>query len=157
MIPLGSVLFAVSMAGFAFEHSALWEAFVSMFIAGLGIGFTFAAMPGFIVASVKPSETGSAMGFYQVLRSIGLALGSAVSGGILAMYTSSGSEFPSVNGFRITLIIGAGLCLATAVTSYVLPGRSKRGPEQVSAAEAEFQEENAELSGAGLMLDGDHE
>ena len=45
-----------------------------MFIAGTGIGFTFAAMPGFIVASVQARDTGSAMGFYQVLRSIGLAI-----------------------------------------------------------------------------------
>ena len=36
-----------------------------------GIGFTFAAMPGFIVRAVPQRETGSATGFYQVLRSIG--------------------------------------------------------------------------------------
>ena len=36
-----------------------------------GVGFTFAAMPGFIVRAVPPSETGSATGFYQVLRNIG--------------------------------------------------------------------------------------
>jgi MFS family permease len=150
MIPLGSVLFAIAMAYFAFEHTALWEAFMVMFIAGTGIGFTFAAMPGFIVASVHARDTGSAMGFYQVLRSIGLALGSAVSGAILAANTHGPSAFPAVGGFRNALIVGAVLCLATAAMSYLLPGRGKPGPEPVSAAEAELMEENAELSGAGL-------
>jgi MFS family permease len=150
MIPIGSVLFAIAMAYFAFEHTALWEAFMVMFIGGLGIGFTFAAMPGFIVASVHARDTGSAMGFYQVLRSIGLALGSAVSGAILASNTHGGSEFPAVGGYRTALVVGALLCLATAAMSYLLPGKTKRGPEQVSASEAELMEETAELSGAGL-------
>ena len=29
MIPIGSVLFAIAMAYFAFEHTALWEAFIT--------------------------------------------------------------------------------------------------------------------------------
>ena len=150
MIPVGSLLFAIAMAYFAFEHTALWEAFMVMFIAGTGIGFTFAAMPGFIVASVHARDTGSAMGFYQVLRSIGLALGSAVSGAILAANTHGHSAFPAVGGFRDALIIGAVLCLATAAMSYLLPGGAKPGPAQISPEEAERMEENAELSGAGL-------
>jgi MFS family permease len=157
MIPVGSVLFAVAMAYFAFEHTGLWEAFMVMFIAGLGIGFTFAAMPGFIVQAVHARDTGSAMGFYQVLRSIGLALGSAISGAILAANTHGDSAFPAVGGFRTALIVGAILCLGTAAMSYLLPGKGKPGPEAVSPAEAEQMEENAELSGAGLMLTGDSE
>ena len=37
---------------FALSHSSVWEAFVAVGVAGLGIGFTFAAMPGFIVRAV---------------------------------------------------------------------------------------------------------
>lgn len=155
MIPVGSVLFAVAMAYFAFEHTAPWEAFMVMFIAGLGIGFTFAAMPAFIVQSVHARDTGSAMGFYQVLRSIGLALGSAVSGAILAANTHGHSAFPAVSGFRTALVVGAVLCLATAAMSYLLPGSGKPGAERVSPAEEELMEENAELSGAGLSGEGE--
>jgi MFS family permease len=150
MIPIGSVLFAVAMALFAFEHSSLWEAFLVMAIAGIGIGFTFAAMPGFIVQAVAAHETGSAMGFYQVLRSVGLAIGSAVSGVALAMYTKPHSAFPEVGGFRAALIIGAILCAAVAVGSYILPGRAK---SQVD--DPREMEENAELGGAALMLTDD--
>jgi MFS family permease len=147
MIPIGSMLFAAAMALFAFEHASLWEAFLVMAIAGVGIGFTFAAMPGFIIQAVAPHETGSAMGFYQVLRSVGLAIGSAVSGVALAMYTKPHSAFPEVGGFEVALIIGAILCLAVAVGSYVLPGRGRsRGDDPLA------MEETAELGGAGVML-----
>ncbi len=39
-----------------------------MAIVGVGLGYTFAAIPGLIVRAVPEEETGSAMGFYQVVR-----------------------------------------------------------------------------------------
>ncbi|HEX4018297.1 MAG TPA: MFS transporter [Frankiaceae bacterium] len=155
MIPLGAVLFAVAMGVFAIEHSGLWEAFLVMGIAGIGIGFTFAAMPGFIVKAVHAKDTGSAMGFYQVLRSIGLAMGSAISGVILAAYTRPHQAFPGVGGFRMALLIGAALCLFTALVTYFLPGRAPAAETHpVDTRELIDMEESAELAGAGLMLDG---
>jgi MFS family permease len=115
MIPFGSVLFAVGAVFFALEHSALWEAFATVGICGLGIGFTTGAMPGFIVRAVDPNETGSAMGFYQVVRSIGLTIGSALSAAVLLAYTQHGRTLPDVAGFKVALIIGAALSVATAV------------------------------------------
>ena len=96
------------------------------------MGFTFAAMPGYIVRAVPAHETGSAMGFYQILRSIGLAMGSAVSAVVLAAYTPAGSLLPSVGGFRLALLLGALLCLITAVLSWVLPGSARRPPCRLS-------------------------
>ena len=127
MIPFGSIVFASSTLFFAVEHRALWEAFVAAGIAGIGIGFTFAAMPGFIIQAVPASETGSAMGLYQVLRSIGLSLGSALASAILISYTKAGETYPTYEGFRVTLIIATALCGATAVLSFVLPGKAVGG------------------------------
>jgi MFS family permease len=156
MIPFGSLMFAASTLFFAVEHRALWEAFVAAGIAGIGIGFTFAAMPGFIVRAVPASETGSAMGFYQVLRSIGLSLGSALAAAVLITYTSPGHTYPSYNGFRVTLIIATALCVLTAVLSYLLPGSSASGavsafPQMIG----ETMEDEVRVEGAGLMLADD--
>ena len=124
MIPLGSAVFAVAAVFFVVEHSTLWEAFVTTAICGLGVGFTTGAMPGFIVRAVAPSETGSATGFFQVVRSIGLTVGSALSAAVLMAHTWHGQALPDVGGFELALIIAAALCLVTAVVSFVLPGRA---------------------------------
>jgi MFS family permease len=152
MIPFGSVVFAASTLFFALEHRSLWEAFFAAGIAGIGIGFTFAAMPGFIIQAVPASETGSAMGLYQVLRSIGLSLGSALASAILISYTRSGQTYPTYEGFRVTLIIATALCLATAVLSFVLPGKTVETPSAPSRELKELMREEAAVEGAGLML-----
>jgi MFS family permease len=152
MIPFGSLVFAVSTLFFVVEHRALWEAFVAAGIAGIGIGFTFAAMPGFVVRAVPASETGSAMGLYQVLRSIGLSLGSALAAAVLTTYTTAGHTYPSYQGFRVTLIVATALCIATALLSYLLPGRSVGEPSAPSEEVEKMMKEDAEVEGVGLML-----
>jgi predicted MFS family arabinose efflux permease len=158
MIPLGSVIFAASTLFFALEHGALWEAFAASGLAGLGVGLTFAAMPGFIVRAVPHRETGSATGFYQVLRNIGLSTGSALGAAILIAFTHPGHTFPTVGGFHTALLVASGLCLLTAGISYVLPGaEADRGVSAVESDATRQREdlimgEEAELAGAGLML-----
>jgi len=156
MIPVGSVIFAVSTLFFAVDHSSLWQAYVASGVAGLGVGLTFAAMPGFIVRAVPRSETGSATGFYQVLRNIGLSVGSAFGAAVLSSYTRHGEAFPTVEGFRAALLIASGLCALTAVVSYLLPGpQADRAPasgEDVVERRVGVMEEESEVVGAGLML-----
>jgi predicted MFS family arabinose efflux permease len=156
MIPLGSLVFAGAAAFFGLEHRALWEAFVAAGLAGLGIGFTTGAMPGFLVRAVTRSETGSATGFYQVVRSIGLTLGSAVSAAVLTANTRPGQAIPDVAGFRDALLIAAGICAATAVISFVLPDATADRIRASSPAQQEeleeTMEEEAELAGAGFVL-----
>jgi len=161
IIPLGSIMFAVAGVLFAFEHGALFEPFVVVWLAGLGMGFTFAAMPGFILRSIPPHETGSATGFYQVLRSIGLSVGSALETSILAAYTHGPHVFPTIRGVQAALLIGAGLCAGTAVLSFVMAGpdrvpllgAARSGPDPVSRL---IEEGQIELGGTGLVVGQEH-
>ena len=150
MIPLGALVFAAAAAYFALDHGSLWQAFATLGVSGLGIGFTFAAMPGFIVRAVPAAETGSATGFYQVLRSIGLSLGSAFGAAVLLAYTRPGHSLPDVGGFEVALLVSAGLGVATAVLSFLLSGSAPSaplpGPEEVRMSE------EALLDGTGAML-----
>jgi MFS family permease len=156
MIPLGATICGLGALVFALEHRSLWEAYVAAGLVGIGIGLTFAAMPGFIVRAVPKQETGSAMGFYQVLRNIGLSVGSALGAAVLTGYTHPGSRLPEVGGFRTALLVAASLCAITAVISYVLPGpAANRRPELPDPREddlEELAEEEAEFAGAGAML-----
>jgi MFS family permease len=92
-------------------------------------------MPGFIVRAVPPSETGSAMGLYQVMRSIGSSVGSALSAAVLLAHTRPGQSLPDVDGFKVTLIIAGALCLITAVVSFALPGRAPSAREALTVGE----------------------
>jgi MFS family permease len=151
MIPLGALVFTCAGLFFAVEHAALWEAFVASGIAGLGVGFTFAAMPGFIIRAVPHHETGSATGFYQVLRNIGLSVGSALSAAVLSAFTHHGQALPQVGGFQVALIVSAALGVTTAVVSFVLPEGARTLPSAPAGTDLTMEEE-AELAGAGIML-----
>jgi MFS family permease len=162
LIPLGASIFGLAALFFAVEHGSLWQAFAASGFTGIGIGLTFAAMPGFIVRAVPQHETGSAMGFYQVLRNIGLSVGSAMAAAILTTYTHAGHALPEVGGFRTTLLVAFGLCVVTAVVSYVLPGpnaNQRPVPAGRTGARSEADEEGeeeAELAGSGAMLADEH-
>lgn len=152
-VPLGALLFAVAALTFSHEHHSLWEAFVAMGIAGLGGGLTFAAMPGYIVRVTPEEDTGAALGFYQLLRSIGLSIGSASAGAILAHFTVAGASLPAEAGFLTALNIAAAVLVSTAVLSYLLLGDTP--PATSSASTIEMMEESAELGATGLGLLGE--
>ena len=151
-IPIGSLVFAASALFFAVEHRALWQAFVAAGIAGLGIGFTFAAMPGFVVRAVPVTETGSAIGFYQVLRSIGLSVGSALAAAILTASTPAGRIFPHFAGFEVTLLVASSVGALAAILSYLLAGRSNARLLPVTKQVEAMMEEEAEVGGTSLSL-----
>jgi MFS family permease len=121
----GCLIAVVGSVFFALFHGALWEAFVMMGILGLGLGLTFAAIPGLIVSAVPTAETGSALGFYQVVRWVGAAVGSALVASVLAAHTAS-TGHPSVGGYTMTLWISVVICAIAAVLTYVLPARGQK-------------------------------
>jgi MFS family permease len=123
IVPVGALFVVVAAGLFSVANTELWEAFLVMGIAGIGIGFSYAAMPGLIVRSVPSQETGSALGFYQVARYVGFALGSGVSACVLAAYTPAGQTLPERAGFTVAMGLAAGIALLTMVVSLVL-GRS---------------------------------
>ena len=149
VLPTGCLIVAGAGVFFALEHAHLWEAFVTMAIVGVGIGYTFAAIPGLIVRAVPAEETGSAMGFYQVVRYIGFAIGSALAASVLAAHTAPGAALPGESGFSTALAVGAGLCLVAALVAWVLPGPVRSAgaePEEVR----ELEVEDAELATGGM-------
>ena len=129
---------------------SLWTIALGSVVMGLGYGLTYAAIPGIIVRSVPESETGSATGFYQVVRYIGFSLGSALAASVLASQTPAGSRLPRLAGYTTVIWIGIAICGAAAILAWVLPGGSGGGGRELDAAERRREEEDAELASAGL-------
>ena len=116
------------------------------------LGFTFAAMPGFIVRAVPVTETGSAIGFYQVMRSIGLSVGSAIAAAILMAGTPAGQILPRFEGFQVTLLVASSVGVLAAVVSYLLSGTSTERSLPVTTGVEQMMEEEAKLGGTSLSL-----
>jgi predicted MFS family arabinose efflux permease len=149
VIPMGSLLVAASGAIFGLTHHHLWGSFAMMTVFGLGAGITFGAIAGLIVRAVPEEQTGSATGFYQVVRYIGFSTGSALAASVLASETPAGAQLPHQAGFTTIAWIGVGICVFAAILGWVLPGRDAfSGPP--TPAERRREEEEAELAGAGL-------
>ena len=150
LLPAGCLVVASAGAFFALEHGSLWHALIATALLGVGLGYTFATIPGLIVRSVPEHETGSAMGFYQVVRYIGFSLGSAVAAAVLAAHTAGGAARPDVAGFTTALWLGAAVCVAAAGMSWLLPrGGHLHAPADEDAFER-LEEDDAELAVAGL-------
>jgi MFS family permease len=134
MIPFSCLLLAAATGIFAFEHSQLWEAYLTSGVVGFAMGFSFGAMPGLIVRAVPADQTGSATGFYQTVRGIGLMVGSALDAALLMAHIHVGQALPDVEGFQVILLCAAGMGVTTAVIGYLLPGKSAtRVPESEPA------------------------
>jgi predicted MFS family arabinose efflux permease len=151
VLPVGCLVMGAAGAFFALDHGHLAEAFVVMAIVGAGMGYTFAAIPGLIVRAVPEQETGSAMGFYQVVRYIGFSIGSALAASVLAAHTPAGHHLPTESGFATALWVGAALCVAAALIAWILPGRAVAPAVPDSRELAVFDAEDAELATAGVV------
>lgn len=121
VLPVGCLIVAASAAIFTFVHEALWQVFAIMGLLGVGMGMTFAALPALIVSAVPNQETGSALGFHQVVRGIGFSVGSTLTATLLAAHTVGGSRHSSEGGFVMIGVIAIGLCFAAALVAWSLP------------------------------------
>ncbi|MFF9351310.1 MFS transporter [Streptomyces sp. NPDC014734] len=134
LLPLSCVISLVSMLTFVFARGALWGVFVTMAVAGLGVGFNFAITPGLIVGGVPAHETGSAMSFNQVVKYIGYSAGSALSAMVLQAATAPGRSLPSGDGYRTTGLLGSGVWAATAVVGLILLRSFARTPSRTAGS-----------------------
>lgn len=149
----GSLIIAAAGGFFAVLHGAVWEAFATMGLIGIGFGYTFAAIPGLIVRSVPRSETGGAMGLYQEVRLIGFSVGSALAASILAGDLARGSTQVTEHGYVAALWVGTAICTLSAGASWLLMrGHSSISPQAITTPEREqVALEAAELASAGLL------
>ena len=118
---------AVSAAGvlagfvvFAFGRPFLVLLLIAMGLLGFGVGGFNAAMPAMILSVTRMSETSSAMSVNGVVRSVGFAAGSAISGLILQAATSPGSEYPRDGGYLLAAWIGVAAMALTVVISLLV-------------------------------------
>ncbi len=144
VLAFGCLVVGAGMVFFAATAETLWQSLVAMGIIGIGLGLTFAALPGLIVVATPRSETGSATGFYQVSRYVGFSIGSGLS---ITLVRAFGA--PVSGAYRATFVVAAAICVLAAIISWVLPGRT---PPAAGRRIERLEREEGITASAGLEL-----
>ena len=123
----GMLLVAASAGSLAAWHAKPWQILAAMPVLGIGVGFAFAAMATLITEAVRPTETGVATGMNTVMRTVGGVIGGQVGAALLTAHTIPGTNFPSVDGFKIAFTIAGGVALIGAgIAVFITPPRLRR-------------------------------
>lgn len=126
ILPIGATLYGAATVVYALTHHSIWAVAMMMALSGLASGFTFSVMPGLVLRSTPPAETGSALSFNVLLRFIGFAAGSSLGTAVLALLAS---HMTYAVAFRTTVWVNAALWAVTALISLALVPSNHRAAE----------------------------
>lgn len=132
-LPVGAAVMTAASVLLWLAHSDIWMLGVGMFLFGVGIGSGYAAMPALIARSVAVDQLGSAVSFNQVLRTVGGAIGAAISGAVLAAHPS-GDSFSTDEGITGAFGVGVICCAAVMLALVVNAVAGRRRAATVPAA-----------------------
>lgn len=125
---LGVVVLAVGYVVGLVGMSSTWGLLAMGIVVNSGVALAYGAMPAIVMAAVPRSETAAANGFNTLMRSLGTTVGAAVVGVVLSELTTTLGEtaVPSEAGFRVSLLIGAGVSVIAAVIAALIPRERRR-------------------------------
>lgn len=129
VVAASCVVLIASMVLFLVARSAYWQILVAMALAGFGVGCVYAVNPLQITGSVPAAETGSAISFYQVARTVAYSLGSVMSATVLVLYIPRGHVVPSGSGYSAAALVSVVIlvvALAVSAAFALCPEMSER-------------------------------
>ncbi|WP_087132162.1 MFS transporter [Microbacterium esteraromaticum] len=124
--PLFTVGTAAIVLAFFFVllwSSEVWHLIVANLLIGVGIGFSFAAMPMIIMRAVPSHETGASNGLNALFRSVGTSAASAVMGAVLASMSIQvdGIAVPTRSAFEICFWLAIIVGIIAFVLTFFIP------------------------------------
>ncbi len=121
----GGLVGGAAFAFLAAAHTAEWQVYVTMALAGLGMGLAFSAMTNLIVDAVPSTHTGVATGMNANIRTVGGAIGSQVVTSVITAGVAAGA-LPHEHGYVLSfLVLSAGM-IAAAVAALLVPNVHSR-------------------------------
>ena len=104
----------------------------AMTLNGFGVGSVYAVNPPQITGGVPAAETGSAISFYQLIRTVAYSIASALSATILILGTPAGHAVPANAAYGAAALVSTAVLAAALVVSSIFAVAAKR-PETASA------------------------
>lgn len=123
LFTIGTAAIVIAYVYVLIWSTEIWHLLVSNIIIGVGIGFTFAAMPMIIMRSVPASETGVSNGLNALARSVGTSTAAAMMGGVLAAMSVEfeGRVVPTREAFMLCFWLAVAVGLVAVVLSLLIP------------------------------------
>jgi EmrB/QacA subfamily drug resistance transporter len=122
-------------------HSTFWHMLPAFLLGGLGMSFVMTPMSAAAMGAAPVAKAGVASGVLNTFRQVGVALGIAITGAIVAnraTASAAGGASPPeafVHGLTFAMRVSAVICLGAAVVAAVLV-RRYRHAEASQQAEA---------------------
>jgi MFS family permease len=123
IVVIGCIALLASMVLFLLARGAYWQIVMAMTVDGFGVGCVYAVNPLQITSGVPPAETGSAMSFYQLARTVAYALGSALSATLLVLSVPPGHALPADAGYTTAALACLAVLAAALAVSLLFAGR----------------------------------
>ena len=133
VVAASCVVLIASMTLFLVARDSYPDIVVIMALAGFGVGCVYAVNPLQITSGVPADQTGSAISFYQLVRTVAYSIASALSATVLVLYIPAGRLVPAGAGYSAAAVISIvvlGAALAASVL-FAVPGRGSEGPANV--------------------------
>jgi predicted MFS family arabinose efflux permease len=119
VVAAGCLVLIASMIIFLAARGTYWQIIVAMALDGFGVGCVYAVNPLQITGSVPASETGSAISFNQVARTVAYSLGSALSATVLVLYVPRGRAAPLDSGYTAAAAVSVVILIIALAASVV--------------------------------------
>jgi hypothetical protein len=99
------------------------------------VGCVYAVNPLQITGGVPAAETGSAISFYQLVRTVAYSLGSTLSATVLVLYLPRGRVLPAAAGYSAAAVVCLAVLVAALAASslFALSARKDAGNTEVTA------------------------
>ncbi|MGO2096387.1 MAG: MFS transporter [Candidatus Microbacterium stercoravium] len=123
LLTIGTAAIVVAYVVVLLFSTEVWHIVIVNCIIGVGIAFSFAAMPMIIMQAVPADETGVSNGLNALFRSVGTSSASAVMGGVLAAMSVEvdGHAIPTAAAFTVCFWIAIAAAIVAMVLAFFIP------------------------------------
>jgi MFS family permease len=150
IVVIGCIALIASMVVFLFARDAYWQIVIAMAVDGFGVGCIYAVNPLQIASGVPPEETGSAMSFYQLVRTVAYSLGSALSATLLVLSIPRGHTLPTDAGYTTAALVSVAILAVALAASlrFAIPVGNPRAPDATCRSQPGHSSHRSSWSGS---------
>jgi EmrB/QacA subfamily drug resistance transporter len=117
-------------------NSTFWRLLPGFILGGLGMAFVMTPMSAAVMGSVRVDKAGVASGVLNTFRQVGVALGIAITGAIVAnreaaaLHAGADPAHAFVHGLTFGMRVSAAICFGAAIAAAVLVRKVRHADEQ---------------------------